>query len=115
MSRKVINVVTGGSSNIKYYDISSLSTDVKGEFIILSILRKSKIGEEYIIGTPSASSSSNCIALGFDFEAKIYMSGIANPVKTIKEVLIEMQGYDILMSCPELTEEQFYDLTLPTE
>lgn len=55
----------------------------------------------------------NIVGIGIDLDVKI--TDIDNPdeLKTIVELFNDI-GMD-LSELPELTEEQFYDLTLPTE
>lgn len=111
MSRKVINVVTGGSSNIKYYDVSSLDSNEVSQLLGFKILQKVKFQGEIIISPyPPAGDT---LAIAIDWNLKIVSFG--GERQTIKEYLIEVGEYDRIASYPELTEEQFYDTTLPTE
>lgn len=121
MSRKVINVVQV-SSNIKYYDISSLAVAEQMQIVMFSIIGKyrntndEKIYIDTIAGyfatVLALEKNFPFLAIGIDFNLK---RGFDNELSTIREVLELQNLYDTLLACPELTEEQFYDLTLPTE
>lgn len=112
MSRKVINVVVGGGSNIKYFDISALNDNQMQSIDFVSLLYKFINTDGYVTiatitveGTP--------LAVAIDFNVKISAgNGI---LLTVEKILQNFNLYDSLIACPELTEEQFYDLTLPTE
>lgn len=47
------------------------------------------------------------VAINFDIEV--------GENETLKEYLISLGLYDRIMNLPQITKEQFYDLTVPTE
>ena len=107
----------GGGYNIKYYDVSNLifNYTTNTEIITTTLLGK-VINDNNLSIMPGLlitmiDPSNKPLALGIDENMKLYSN---NELKTVKQLLIETNKYDVLLACPELTEEQFYDLTLPT-
>lgn len=112
---------SGGSSNIKYYDVSShvfssSSTDIV--ILMLSVLGKGKIDDNIQISPNFLlnfyEDLANVLAIGIDTTMKI-INATTQQIQTAEEQLKSIDKYDLLVSFPELTEEQFYDITLPTE
>lgn len=109
-----------GGSNVKYYDVSNLEQNQLNTILMLAILCKystqdnpsSKIVNLMSFALEQSYIGGTFFAISANLELKI---ADGNDVFTLKEIAIQQGVYDILMSCPELTEEQFYDLTLPTE
>ena len=112
MSRKVINVVTGGSSNIKYYDISALNDNQMQYIKIASLLHKFKNTDGFVI-IATITTEGTPLAVAIDFNVKL--SAGNEVLLTVEKILQNYNIYDSLIACPELTKEQFYDTTLPTE
>ena len=114
MSRKVINVIVGNSNNnIVYKDISSVPKDDLGDILQLASLGKINIDGQIAIlpsGVSLISSGFQGLALAFIMDLK---AGTSNDISTIGDIIASMDG--IYNSLPTLTEEQFYDLTVPTE
>lgn len=103
----------GGSSELKYYNIQSLDIS-KIEYInIVSLLKKFINKDNFVIIATSTISESTMLAITIDFNLKV--SAGNQTLLTVKQMLQNFNIYDELIACPELTEEQFYDLTLPTE
>ena len=114
----------GGSSNIKYYDVSNLDINMLSPYlmIVMSSLigkyRPSDIDPIEIVPNFSlqlTSTTNKLFAVGIDMDMLMCHHNISNELITVRDVLITAQLYDTLIACPELTEEQFYDTTLPTE
>lgn len=124
MSRKVINVVTGGGSNIKYYDTSNVSSEnsiyveiLAGFVSLLVKTAENNIGTAYAI-VQQGSITDSFVAIAVNLETIIAVNGTLMSMENyLKSLSDESLGsiYDFLLSLPEITEEQFYDLTLPTE
>jgi hypothetical protein len=111
MSRKVINVVMGGGNDIKYYDVSSLDSNEASQLSGFKILQKVKYNGAITISPYFP--VGDILAIAIDWNLMIV--SIGGKQQTIKEYLIEVGEYDRIVSYPELTKEQFYDTTLPTE
>lgn len=119
MSRKVINNVFR-NSNIIYFDTQNADS-LFFEYAYSGFLFKfrDEIGGELQIALGFAASDNfhngdnqeeyKIYAAAVDFDIKL------SPTKTVKDELIQLGVYEQLMSLPQITEEQFYDLTLPTE
>ena len=119
MSRKVINNVFK-KSNIIYFDTRN-ADDLFFVYVYSGFLFKfrDKIGEELQIDLGFSASDYyhngnnqneyKIYAAAIDFDIKI------SPTKTVKDKLIQLGYYEELMSLPQITEEEFYDLTMPTE
>lgn len=58
------------------------------------------------------------LAIGIDLDS-IYSTlteeSYSTDLATVKQMLINLNLYDKLLECPDITKEEFYDLTLPTE
>ena len=115
---KIINnVIVKGGSNFKYYDVTKLQPNIIKGLAIYSSLVKVIFAEQVLIGVSglliTIGVETNIIGIGIDLDVKI--TNIDNPeeLKTIVELFNDV-GID-LSELPELTEEQFYDLTAPTE
>lgn len=134
MSRKVINVVMGGSSSLEYIDVRQFDylfqnadinliesivmfsynfrSDITTQIPAVLLALKEIYGQqyEYILR--------NITALSIDFNIKFRIEDEnAVPVTiTIKEHLMSINSndtnlYDMLNACPRLTEEEFYNLS----
>lgn len=124
MSRKVINVIANKGGDIKYFDVSNISFNNESEensILMLSQLGKVEVSGSMVIMSGPFSviglniPNAKIFAIGILFDLKVSSEVNNNTIITIKDDLISSNFYDLLMSCPELTEEQFYDLTVPTE
>ena len=107
----------GGGYNIKYYDVSNLifnyttNTEIAITTLLGKIINDNDLSIMPGLLITMIDPSNKPLALGIDENVKLYSN---NELKTVKQFLIETNKYDVLLACPELTEEQFYDLTLPT-
>lgn len=85
---------------------------------MLSVLGKGKIDDNIQISPNFLlnfyEDLANVLAIGIDTTMKI-INATTQQIQTAEEQLKSIDKYDLLVSFPELTEEQFYDITLPTE
>lgn len=111
---KIINnvVIGGSSSNIKYYDISALD-DLQKLYIAAASLFQKFINSNGFVRIATFFTEGTPLAVAIDFNVKL--SDGNEVLLTVEKILQNGNIYDSLIACPELTEEQFYDLTLPTE
>lgn len=103
-----------GSSNIEYYDISNIDLESDIAIATLSVVAKGIVDNNWAIFSP---------IMFVVTDKKISYVGInrsqiiaENNKKMTIEEAIEMQGLSSYFSDDnKISEEQFYDLTLPTE
>ena len=116
MSRKVINVVLSSNNDIEYLNISELNSEIKEEILAYtSSVRAIISGEELIMTTLAAFNNGSLANAKY---AIIYpnMKIVAGPyLMSIKDILIMSFGEEAYNAIPHITEEEFYDITLPTE
>lgn len=113
MSRKVINVVVGGAT-IEYYDISTVDSNTESQIALISAIAKAVINNNWLINYPTTFlvTDKKISYVGINRNQII---GNNNEKVTIGEA-IEIQGLSSYFSDDnKISEEQFYDLTLPTE
>lgn len=116
MSRKVINVVTGGNGKkINYFVYDSLPEEIKGTMVQFSILYKgyNAFTEGLVINTLGTEDIESegfkpialavCFQLGITDNGQVYT--IENLIKTFGP-----EYYDLIMSSPQITEEEFYSI-----
>lgn len=125
---KVFNNVIGGVSNTKYYDVSLLT---KAELFQLAGYSSSvKVSQEgysfvqsylYIKTLEEAGNIQYSIsAISIDLNIEIFIPALSR-LGTVSEffsITSNISGgtiLELLNSQPQLTKEEFYDITLPTE
>lgn len=126
MSRKVINVVVGGSSNIMYvkFPDGASQEDIMEISIFASFVKSKTYNKDNpdvikvtILPTSFANFVdsplvNNIFAIAIQLDAPfIAMNGENITVKGYLEVFGQLE----ILRTFEITEQQFYDLTLPTE
>lgn len=111
---KIINNVVIGGATIEYYDISTVEPEKKKILAAYSVIAKAIVGSAWWIQTPT---------LFKELSTEISFVGInrnqilANNIeKYTTEEALELEGISSYFSDNnKISEEQFYDLTLPTE
>lgn len=103
---------SGGGSNIKYFDISTLNENQILAVNFVSLFYKFINRDGYAI-IATTTDEGTLLAVAIDFNLKL--SAGNEILLTVEKMLQNYNVYDSLIACPELTEEQFYDTTLPIE
>lgn len=131
---RIINnvVIVSNGSNYKFVDIRGLSVENTNVFLMVSYLSKiinknfQPFPSDEIIVLPCsivsapyfADKSDFCIpiAVCYNPDALVVdlLNGTPNMMRT-EDILIGELGQEMYDSLTQITEEQFYDLTLPTE
>jgi hypothetical protein len=113
--RIINNVVIGGNS-LKYYDISNIdASEIQLKQLYTNVyLSVVNVAGQNLIASAAAPIVYSIDALKIAIDFNTIVSG-ENGLISVQDSLIYMGLYDKLMACPEITEEQFYDLTAPTE
>jgi hypothetical protein len=111
-----------GGGNIKYYDVSGIDFSSDSEYdvlIPLPIIGKAVNNDTINIVTNPATltidPSVKIIAIAIDLTLELYIGSMGGKIESVENLLKQYGAYDLLLSLPTLTKEQFYDLTLPTE
>lgn len=120
---KVFNNVVKETSEILYFNANNLDGLDKqlllsGAFLYKTENTKSNVPEIEICSGYIA--AENEFFADFKERYKLYAVAINFDIEvgeneTLKEYLISLGLYDRIMNLPQITKEQFYDLTVPTE
>lgn len=130
---RIINnvVIASNGSKLKYVDVRELSQQYITIFLIFSYMSKiinknlQPFAPDEVIIVPCSlitlsykTSPEFCTPIAISYNPDILVSdvknGIAN-VMRIEDVLINEFGQEVYDSLIQITEEEFYDLTAPTE
>lgn len=113
MSRKVINVVVGGAT-IEYYDISTVDPEIKSGLAMYSFIAKAIVDVAWWIQTPTTFKELSTEVSYVGIDRNQILATNSGKI-TVGEVL-EIEGISSYFSDDnKISEEQFYDLTQPTE
>lgn len=107
-----------GGGNIKYYDVSGLPQEaysiIKMVCMSVKCLTANKPENPLILTSTLLSEVTvdKFLAASFCLDMKVSLSNDITQLRTVYEIL---QGFGGVEAFPEITEEEYYDLTLPTE
>ena len=121
---EVINVVVGGAT-LKYIDVTNIDSSFITVLRAVSLLDKNILGEPgslTVLITPGRTFTEapdivlTAVAIDFETITQLYPYGAELEPMPIREILIKLGiTQEQLNSLSYISEEQFYDLTLPTE